>query len=153
MELVNRITVKKDGVYVSSRDSEEPEAYRSHYSEMLTRVYEDGGQRALDQKIFEMINEMDIEMRGNHASVRRYEEAAESPEGMEIRDAYRVNWEACFDRLSEEDKRNRWTGRLTPGLKEFYTKNKEYEQIMYRQLAEICSPVQKKVKEIKQINR
>lgn len=143
MELVNRITVKKDGVYVSSRDSEEPEAYRSHYSEM----------RALDQKIFEMINEMDIEIRGNNASVRRYEEAAESPEGMEIRDAYRVSREACYDRLSEEDKQNRWTGRLTAGLKEFYAENKEYEQIMYRQLAEICSTVQNKAKEIKQINR
>lgn len=143
MELVNRITVKKDGVYVSSRDSEEPEAYRSHYSEM----------RALDQKIFEMINEMDIEIRGNNASVRRYEEAAESPEGMEIRDAYRVSQEACYDRLSEEDKQNRWTGRLTAGLKEFYAENKEYEQIMYRQLAEICSTVQNKAKEIKQINR
>lgn len=116
MELVNRITVKKDGVYVSSRDSEEPEAYRSHYSEMFTKVYEDGGQRALDQKIFEMINEMDIEIRGNNASVRRYEEAAESPEGMEIRDAYRVSREACYDRLSEEDKQNRWTEWLHGGI-------------------------------------
>lgn len=143
MELVNRITVKKNRIYVSSRDSEEPEAYRSHYSEALTKIYEEGGQRALDQKIFEMLNRMEIEMRGTHASVRRYEEAADSPEGMEIRETYRVNWEACYDRLSEKDKRDRWTGRLTPGLKEFYAKHEEYEQIMYRQLAELCPPVKK----------
>ncbi len=147
MELVNRITVKKDGVYVSSKDSEEPGPYHSHISEVLTEVYEDGGQRALDQKVFELLNTMKIEMRGNHASVRRYEEAAKSPEGMEIREAYRVSWEACYDQLSEEGKKARWFGPVTQEVKEFYAKHEEYEQTMYRQLAELCPPVRKKARD------
>lgn len=59
MDLVNRITVKKDGVYLSSRDSEEKQQYRSHISESLTKVFMEGGQRALDQKIFVMLDCME----------------------------------------------------------------------------------------------
>lgn len=37
MDLVNRITVKKDGVYLSSRDSEEKQQYRSHIAKALRK--------------------------------------------------------------------------------------------------------------------
>lgn len=75
MELVNRITVKKVGYMYRQGTVRNRRLTVLITVRCLRRVYEDGGQRALDQKIFEMINEMDIEMRGNHASVRRYEEA------------------------------------------------------------------------------
>ena len=48
MDLVNRITVKKDGVYLSSRDSEEKQQYRSHISESLTKVFMEAGIRPED---------------------------------------------------------------------------------------------------------
>nr|WP_297933135.1 hypothetical protein [uncultured Blautia sp.] len=144
MDLVNRITVKKDGVYLSSRDSEERQQYRSHISESLTKVFMEGGQRALDQKIFEMLDCMEIETRGNHASVRRYEDTFSSPEGQEILDDCRVKWEACFDQLSEETKRQRNLGRVTPELEKYYAELDKFHQIMYRQLSEICPSVKEK---------
>lgn len=61
---INRITVKKDGVYISARDPEEPGAFRSRLSEKLTKAYREGGQRWLDQKIFELDDSMQIELRG-----------------------------------------------------------------------------------------
>ena len=36
---INRITVKKDGVYISARDPEEPGPFRSCLSEKLTKAY------------------------------------------------------------------------------------------------------------------
>lgn len=144
MDLVNRITVKKDGVYLSSRDSEEKQQYRSHISESLTKVFMEGGQRALDQKIFEMLDCMEIETRGNHASVRRYEDTFSSPEGQEILDDCRAKREACFDQLSEETKRQRNLGRVTPELEKYYAELDKFHQIMYRQLSEICPAVKQK---------
>ena len=57
---INRITVKKDGVYISARDPEEPVPFRSCLSEKLTKAYREGGQRGLDQKIFDLDDSMQI---------------------------------------------------------------------------------------------
>lgn len=70
-ELVNRITVKKDGVYLSSKSSNCSEPYSTHKIDALSKIYEADGQLGLDREIIKMAHEY-IKLRGNHKSIERY---------------------------------------------------------------------------------
>lgn len=70
-ELINRITIKKDGVYLSSRSSNDSRNYRSNKIKSLSKIYDKDGQRGLDKEIINMILNY-AEFRGSHKSVERY---------------------------------------------------------------------------------
>lgn len=145
---MNRITVKKDGVYISSRESEHG-AFQSHKDERLTKIYREGGQKALDQKIFELSYTLLVELKGDHPSIRRYKDTFRCPEGKEIFAEYKSMWESSYNCLTEENKCSCWKESRTPGATAFLAKMYEYEQRVFKQLAEICPPVKDRVQKEK----
>ncbi len=145
---INRITVKKDGVYISARDPEEPGAFRSRLSEKLTKAYREGGQRGLDQKIFELDDSMQIELRGDHPSIKRYKDTLHSSEAKEIFADYGRKMEELNKNMSKQDMRDYWFGPQTPATIAYFNKHWEYKQILYKQLSEICPPVKQRTKNV-----
>ena len=56
-ELINRITVKKDGVYLSSHSSNDTAPFHSWRCKGLSEVYAAEGQAGLDREVIRMLYE------------------------------------------------------------------------------------------------
>jgi len=76
-ELINRISIKKDGVYISTHSSNDTSPYHSAKIDMFTEAYFEGGQRALDMKIIDMLF-YNCDLRGNHKSIIPYKNAIQT---------------------------------------------------------------------------
>ena len=76
-EWINRISIKKDGVSISSKSSNVSGPYETYKSEPFSRIYAEKGQRGLDLDIGELALHGYIELRGNHHSLSRYQYAIE----------------------------------------------------------------------------
>lgn len=74
IELINRITIKKDGVYISTHSNNDTSPYHSVKIDMLTEAYLTGGQRELDLNIVDMLFSF-CDLRGSHKSVVPYKNA------------------------------------------------------------------------------
>lgn len=74
IELINRITVKKDGVYISTHSSNDTSPFHSVKAEHLTNIYNKEGQEGLDKAIINMCF-YNCELRGDHKSILPYKEA------------------------------------------------------------------------------
>lgn len=70
-ELINRITVKKDGVYISSHSSNDTAPFHSWRCKGLSEIYAAEGQKGLDREIVCMLYEY-AQLRGSHKSLRLY---------------------------------------------------------------------------------
>lgn len=90
-ELINRISIKKNGVYVSTHSSNDTSPYCSVEVPFLTKAYQEGGQHALDKEIVNMCFSY-CELRGNHKSILPYKNAIDiaidNEEFNEIRNKY-----------------------------------------------------------------
>ena len=73
-ELINRISIKKDGVYVSTHSRNDSSPYTSVKIEFLTKAYKEKGLRGLDKEVVDMCF-YNCELRGNHKSILPYKEA------------------------------------------------------------------------------
>lgn len=145
-ELINRITVKKDGVYLSTHSSNDSAPYLSHRIGFLSDAYAEGGQKELDKKIFELLY-TNVRLRGNHESVLRYEEVWEGTEGLEIRKDCRDKIDEKYLQLDRDDQRNLHIDNSSPGIQAFLKYKQEMQEIMFRQLAELCPPVRRKTRD------
>lgn len=54
VEYINRITIKKDGVYVSSKSSNCSKSYKSSKIDSLTEIYNNDEREALDKELIYM---------------------------------------------------------------------------------------------------
>ena len=75
-ELINRITVKKDGVYLSSHSSNDTAPFHAWRCNSLSEIYAAEGQAGLDREIVCMLYEY-AQFRGSHKSLDRYRYAIE----------------------------------------------------------------------------
>lgn len=64
-EFINRITVKKDGVYISSHSSNDTAPFHSWRCKGLSEIYAAEGQKGLDREIVCMLYEY-AQLRGSH---------------------------------------------------------------------------------------
>ena len=73
-ELINRITIKKDGIYISTHSSNDSSPYYTTKSEYYTDKYLREGQAGLDIAIINSCFD-NCELRGNHNSILPYKNA------------------------------------------------------------------------------
>lgn len=73
-ELINRISIKKDGVYISTHSRNDTSPYYSVKIDFLTNAYNKGGQKALDKEIVNLCF-YNCELRGSHHSIIPYVKA------------------------------------------------------------------------------
>ena len=140
-ELINRITVKKDGVYLSSHSSNDTAPFHSWRCKSLSEIYAAEGQAGLDREIVCMLYEY-AQLRGSHKSLDRYRYAIESPAAHAIYKKYIDQIDDKYEQMDKADKDSVWY-KTTDTAKEYraFERNK-----MYAEIAERCGEYDRKHK-------
>ena len=85
-----------------------------------------------------------VELRGMHESIVRYRNVWDGAEGMKIQYDYEDKIRERFSMLDQEDQKNLYINNKSPGIQEFLKYKKKMQEIMFRQLAELCPSVKRK---------
>lgn len=141
-ELINRITVKKDGVYLSSHSSNDDAPFHSWRCDSLSEIFFDEGQAGLDREIIRMLYEY-AELRGTHKSLDRYRYAKDAPEARAIYKRYTDQISDRYEGLDEADKKTVWY-KPTEKAKEYRAFERETQEKMYLEIAARCGEYDKK---------
>ena len=139
-ELINRITVKRDGVYISSHSSNDDSPFRSWRCDSLSEIYGKEGQKGLDREMVDMLLNY-CQLRGKHASVERYRRALESNQAKDIQNRFVEQTNDRFKELSEEERRSFWRG-------EYSGKAEEYRVFEQEQRMQMCVAIAGLLEEI-----
>ena len=143
-ELINRITVKKDGVYLSSHSSNDTAPFHAWRCNSLSEIYAAEGQKGLDREIVCMLYEY-AQLRGSHKSLDRYRYAIDSLQAQKIYKKYSDMIDERYESLDEADKKTVWY-KLTEKAKEYRAYESEMRKKMYCEIAERCEEYDKKQK-------
>lgn len=143
-ELINRITVKKDGVYISSHSSNDTASFHSWRCEGLSEIYAAEGQKGLDREIVCMLYEY-CQLRGSHKSLNRYRYAIDSLQAWEIYKKYNDKINERYESLSDADKKSVWY-KPTEKAKEYRAYEREMRSKMYSEIAKRCEEYDRKQK-------
>ena len=143
-ELINRITVKKDGVYISSHSSNDTAPFHSWRCKGLSEIYAAEGQKGLDREIVCMLYEY-AQLRGSHKSLDRYRYATDGLQAQKIYKKYSDMIDERYESLDEADKKTVWY-KLTEKAKEYRAYESEMHKKMYCEIAERCEEYDKKQK-------
>lgn len=132
-ELINRITVKKDGVYISSHSSNDDSPYCSHRIDSLSKVYSDKGQKGLDREIICMLLDYAV-LRGNHKSVERYRKVLNSVQAKKAQEKYVELLNSIYVKLSDADQKSIWGCTPNEKAKEYLEFREEKRKIMIEEI-------------------
>ena len=143
-ELINRITIKKDGVYVSSHSSNDTSPYHSWRCKGLSEIYAAEGQKGLDREVIRMLYEY-AELRGSHKSLDRYRYAKDAPAARAIYQRFLDQSDERDEGLDEADQKTVWY-KPTEKAKEYRAYEREMREKMYSEIAERCGEYDKKQK-------
>lgn len=144
IELINRITVKKDGVYISSHSSNDSVPFHFWRCKGLSEVYAAEGQKGLDREIVCMLYEY-AQLRGRHKSLDRYRYAIESPIAHAIYKKYSDQIDDKYEQMDKADKDSVWY-KPTEKAKEYQAFEREMRNKMYAEIAERCGEYDRKQK-------
>lgn len=72
MELINRITIKKNAVYLSHKSINDSAPFYSSEQSKLTEIYQTKGRKELDKEIMKILTDY-AQLRGNHKSIIPYQ--------------------------------------------------------------------------------
>ena len=143
-ELINRITVKKDGVYVSSHSSNDTSPYHSWRCRGLSEIYDAEGQKGLDREVIRMLYEY-AELHGSHKSLARYHYAKDAPAAHAIYQKYMDKIDDRYGQMDEADQKSVWY-KPPEKAKEYRAYEREMRDKMYSEIAERCGEYDKKQK-------
>ena len=141
-ELINRITVKKDGVYVSSHSSNDTYPYHSWRCKGLSEIYDAEGQKGLDREVIRMLYEY-AELRGSHKSLDRYRYATDAPTARAIYQKFIDQIDDRYGQMDKIDQDSVWY-KPTEKAKEYRAFEREMRNKMYSEIAERCGEYDKK---------
>lgn len=141
-ELINRITVKKDGVYLSSHSSNDTAPFHSWRCKGLSEVYAAEGQKGLDREIIRMLYEY-AELRGTHKSLERYRYAKDAPEAYAIYRRYTDQIDDRYEQMDKADQDSVWR-KPTEKAKEYRAFERDMQEKMYQEIAARCGEYDKK---------
>lgn len=141
-ELINRITVKKDGVYLSSHSSNDTAPFHSWRCKGLSEVYAAEGQKGLDREIIRMLYEY-AELRGTHKSLERYRYAKDAPEAHAIYRRYTDQIDDRYEQMDKADQDSVWR-KPTEKAKEYRAFERDMQEKMYQEIAARCEEYDKK---------
>lgn len=128
-ELINRIVIKKDGVYISTHSSNDTSPFYSTKNDFLTDTYNKEGQEGLDKAIIDLCF-YNCDLKGNHKSIIPYKVAI----GMAIHEKEFIEIRNEYDELSDKafDIANRFN---------------EYKDLSKKQRDQLYNEIKPKVEE------
>ncbi len=101
IEYINRITVKKDGVYISTKSNNDGYPYHSVRLEELSRIYAEEGKDAYEKELLKMIQSY-CELRGSHKSLEKYRYALYSLKAEQIEEKFYNKKQVVMQRFEKE---------------------------------------------------
>ena len=134
--LINRITIKKDGVYLSSKSTCDSIPFHSWRCDGLSEIYETEGQKGLDREIIRMLYEY-AALRGNHKSLARYRNTISSPKAHDIYQKYLDQVNSNYNKLEQSDRDSIWR-EPTEKAKLVKIRDRELMNTMYAEIATLC---------------
>ena len=143
-ELINRITVKKDGVYLSSHSSNDTAPFHSWRCKSLSEIYAAEGQAGLDREIVCMLYEY-AQLRGSHKSLDRYRYAKDAPEALAIYKQYTDQIDDRYEQLDQADQDSVWY-KPTEKARAFNAYERRMRDEMYSVIAARCEEYDQKQK-------
>jgi hypothetical protein len=129
--LIDRIEIRKDGVYLSTHSPDDVNSYRTWQSEELSEAYQRDGQKGLDREMFRIFYEY-AELGDFHKSTARYHRISNLPEAKALH-------RECFDRIDAFEK-------SCQSPSKFRAYDREMREKLYDKLAEKCGEYDKKQK-------
>ena len=141
-ELINRITVKKDGVYLSSHSSNDTAPFHSWLCKGLSEIYAAEGQQGLDREIIRMLYEY-AQLRGSHQSLNRYRYAMDCPEAHAIYKKYSDQIDDRYERMDKADQDSVWY-KPTEKAKEYRQFESDTRDKLYSEIAQRCGEYDRK---------
>ncbi len=129
--LIDRIEVRKDGVYLSTHLPEEAGSYKTWQSVELSEAYQKDGQKGLDREIFRIFYEY-AELGDFHKSTARYHRIFNLPEAKALH-------RECFEQIAAFEK-------SCSSPSKFRAYDREMRDKLYDRLAEKCSEYDRKQK-------
>lgn len=143
-ELINRITVKKDGVYLSSHSSNDTAPFHAWRCDSLSDIYAAEGRKGLDREIIRMLYEY-AELRGQHKSLDRYRYAKDAPETLAIYKQYTDQIDDRYEQLDQADQDSVWY-KPTEKARAFNAYGRRMRDEMYSVIAARCEEYDQKQK-------
>ena len=129
--LIDRIEIRKDGIYLSTHSPDDVSSYRTWKSEELSEAYQRDGQKGLDREMFRIFYEY-AELGDFHKSTARYHRISNLPEAKALHREY-------FDRIDAFEK-------SCQSPSKFRAYDREMREKLYDKLAEKCGEYDKKQK-------
>lgn len=143
-ELINRITVKKDGVYLSTHSSNDSAPYYSHRNDRLSDIYAAEGRKGLDREVIRLLYEY-AELRGRHKSLDRYRYAKDAPEALAIYKQYTDQIDDRYEQMDQADQDSVWY-KPTEKARAFNAYERRMRDEMYSVIAARCEEYEKNQK-------
>lgn len=142
-ELIKAIQVLPDGVYLTSKSSNDNLPYHTCQCDSLSEVYYKEGQPGLDCEIIQMLFNY-AQLRGTCESIMRYRYALEIAETREIFKRYTEQRNKRFLSLSQEDQQGVLQGiNCTPRAVAHIKCEKEEENKVFSEIAHYCTVYEK----------
>lgn len=130
-ELIDRMEIRADGVYLSSHLSENANTARTWYCEKLSEAYKNEGQKGLDREMFTILFEY-ARLGAYYKSTARYHNALKLPEVLEIKKRYFNLIDSYYESSNK------------PSMARQY--EREMRDRMYAEIASKCERYDKKQK-------
>ena len=137
VEYIKRITIKKDGVYLCTKSNNDSMPYRSVRINSLSEIYREKGQEGLDKELVVMFMDYCVP-KGYHKSVMPFRRIYNDDRAAAAYTDWIQRCNAEYRKLSEEDKRSRYVGQVTPAMKEYLdfekAEKQKYIDVLYERL-------------------
>lgn len=135
-EKINRITKKKDGIYISSKSSNDSMPFRSWKCDFLTEEYDNNGDEGLIKALFSLFTD-NCEPYGWHKSIEPFR-CILSDNYTPYKKAYKDYLNKCdaaWNELTWDDRDTRWTNPHSPAMQKYLADEKirkaEYIEDLY----------------------
>ena len=133
-ELIDRMEIREDGVYLFSHFSGNTGAARTWRCEELSAVHEKEGQKGLDREMVNILFEY-AQLGDYHKSTARYHQVLKLPEVLEIQKKYFDLIDACYEscvkpsaaRQYEREMRDKMYAEIAKKFEEYDRKHKNRE--------------------------
>lgn len=99
---INKISIEKNGIYLSTKYRSSTHPYHSGKSESLTKAYENGGQEALDKELVRMFL-YNYEAKGFHKSVKPFKKLLKEKPVVQALYLFNITTTHEWENLSTKD--------------------------------------------------
>lgn len=130
-ELIDRIEIREDGIYLSSHLSGNTDIARIWRCEELSEAYKNEGQKGLDREMVNILFEY-AQLGAYHKSMARYHNVLKLPEVLEIKKQYFHQIDAYYESSDKPSKARQY--------------EREMRSKMYSEIAKRCEEYDRKQK-------